>query len=80
MKDFRESAGRHLPSIPKRPVEQQGRNDFKTVRELMTYYIEQDEKEKQKKKPKSWPVFNQLAAWKFTVLWYIVYAEAFRTN
>ena len=49
MSDFREIAGNKLPKIPKRPLEEQGRNDFRTVRELVEYYIENDESDKNSK-------------------------------
>ena len=55
LSDFRAIAGRKLPTIPKRPLEEQDRNDFKTVRELVQYYIDRDDREKNSKKSDSKP-------------------------
>jgi hypothetical protein len=39
-----------MPKFPKKPPEQQGKSDFKTVRELVNYIIDEDEKKKEGKK------------------------------
>ena len=49
MAEFREVAGRKLPVIPKRPIEEQDRNEFKNVREFVQYYIDKDEQQKKDK-------------------------------
>ncbi|XP_059139368.1 transmembrane protein 242-like [Physella acuta] len=46
--EFRQKVGSFLPTIPKSP--NPGRSDFKTIRDLFNYIIEEDEKEKKAKK------------------------------
>lgn len=46
--EFRHKVGSVLPPIPKK--DNPGRGDFKTIRDLFNYLIEEDEKEKAKKK------------------------------
>ena len=40
---------RTMPEMPKKPLEEQGRNDFKTVGEVVEYILEEDRKSKSRK-------------------------------
>ena len=46
MDDFAEQMGKVMPQIPKN--QPQGKNDFKTIRELFEYIIDEDEKTKKR--------------------------------
>ncbi|XP_064629568.1 transmembrane protein 242-like [Lineus longissimus] len=50
MKDFTRKIQSIMPKVPKKPQEQQGKSDFKTVRELVNYLIDEDEKNKKEGK------------------------------
>ncbi|BFZ10140.1 hypothetical protein BsWGS_13179 [Bradybaena similaris] len=46
--EFRQKVGSVMPTIPKK--DNPGRGDFRTIRDLFNYIIEEDEKEKRTKK------------------------------
>ena len=50
MAEFREKMSRKLPLIPKRPLEEQGRNEFENLTELMQHAIDLSEEENARKK------------------------------
>ncbi len=49
MNEFRTKMNSAMPQIPKKPIEEQERNDFESVQEFVDYLIDQDEQSKTKK-------------------------------
>jgi len=49
--EFRQKFGSMMPVIPKK--ENQGRQEFRTIRDVFNYIIDEDEKEKREKKAKA---------------------------